>query len=79
MENKEIKEYIFLVGSEVWRVYGHTDQEAKLKFIEVCRKNSNTHNDDYRKYWTKLHNQVLVGDYMQTINEDFNCVRKVVG
>lgn len=76
---QNIREYIFLVNSEVWRVYGHNEKEAKHNFIEVCRKYSDTKDEVSRKYWTKLHNQVLEGDYIQTINDDFNCVRKITG
>lgn len=77
MQHDKINKYIFVTNKEVWEVVGHSEQEAKLKFIEVCRKGCNTDNDNYRSYWTKLHNQILDGDYISTQIEDFNGVRKI--
>lgn len=73
------KEFMLIVNSDVWRVYARDQNNAKKRFLTMCSKHSKTDNEEYQKYWTKMHNDVLDGKYTLIQNEDFEGVRKVVG
>lgn len=78
MQQLEIREFILSANNKMWRIYGTSEQDAKLRFLTLCRKNSDTNNDEYRNHWTKIHNLILEGQYVQIENEDFKCAREIV-
>ena len=73
------KEFILMIGSRVWRVYGKDEQNAKQRFLEMCREFSQTGDEHSKEQWTKLHNMVLDKKYIMNPNFDFKGAREIVG
>lgn len=72
-----IKEYIVVVSGEAFRVYSNSKINAIKTLMNVCKKYSNTSNNQYKEYWLKIYRYINKKSYTILENEDFCGVRKI--
>ena len=72
-----IKEYILLVGNEIFRIYAHNQQNALSTFGKACFKFRNTDNKHYQEYWDNFRGLMLADKYTIIENTDFVGIRKI--
>ena len=73
----DIKEYILLVGNNIFHIYAHNQNDAISTFDKACFKFKDTENEYYQNYWNDLNDLVLANQYTIIENTDFVGIRKI--
>ena len=73
-----IKEYIFIFDSDIFKVYSHNVKEAEDTFADMCKEYSKSNNETHAEYWKLLFSKIASQQYQCILNEDFKGVRRVL-
>lgn len=73
-----IKEYLYYINKEVYKVYAIDNESATKTLKDLCEKYSKTNRGDYKKYWLNILELINKDKYYVIENSDFDGVRKMI-